>query len=341
MRKSEPRLALVLLGIFLALAAGEFLLRLKIIPNHYHESAALSPDGEKMNPRSRLLILGDSFMNNWKTGWSPYEFLLKNLEPLHVQVLNTAFGGSGPREYLESLGTYGKKFGPGVILLSYYVGNDLTNVQYEKEREMRHPLKRFLKSYLDQFYLYKLSDDIRDRWFLCGLRSRMTEDFKSDPELAGAAGQHQVNPFLFDLGREKPNYILDNLLIATEENQNAWRETRSILAKIHRLSQEMNAKLVIVIYPHTVQINRSHFDFFRKLHFNLDENTLTSDKPQGLLKDFCRQKEIPCLDLLPAFRQSRDAEFYQPFDDHLNARGSKKAARSIFNFLKIRAGKGG
>ena len=46
-----------------------------------------------------------------------------------VAVLNAAFGGAGPYEYREQLLSIGVDFEPDVVLLSYYIGNDLTNVQ--------------------------------------------------------------------------------------------------------------------------------------------------------------------------------------------------------------------
>ena len=121
-------LVLATTGFLLAVFAVEISLRLGFIPNNLHR--ATWTEGIQENPRHQILVLGDSFMNHWHSGDSVYELLLKDLEPYRVEILNTAAGGRGPSDYLNLLRRHGPRFRPDLILLSYYVGNDLTNFQY-------------------------------------------------------------------------------------------------------------------------------------------------------------------------------------------------------------------
>ena len=97
--------------------------------------------------------------------------------------------------------------------------------------------------------------------------------------------------------------------------------------------RESGARLVIVIFPHSIQVNRSHFDFFRGLTFAMDDRTLESTRPQDLMRELCRERGIPLLDLLPVLEERADEELYLEKDDHLNPAGNAVAAEHILAFL--------
>jgi hypothetical protein len=49
--------------------------------------------------------------------------------------------------------------------------------------------------------------------------------------------------------------------------------------------------------------------------------------------EFCADRHIACLDLLPAFKSRKDEEFYRDKDDHLNQKGDHVAGQLILDFL--------
>ena len=55
--------------------------------------------------------------------------LTKEFSTKHVQLLNISQGGFGPVEYYQDIKRWVKHIKPKTIILSYYVGNDLTNAQ--------------------------------------------------------------------------------------------------------------------------------------------------------------------------------------------------------------------
>ncbi len=332
-REWLARTLLVAVPLALAFVSVEGLLRLGVIKNKFHDEAVV--EGALDGPR--ILILGDSFMG--RRGHHVYERLVKALEPYRVSLLNTASGGMGPADYLAQMRARGMKFRPDLVLLSYYAGNDLTNEQYR--RVTKNPLKRLLKPLFLEFYTYHFYHEVLER-----LHPRTVDYQRMEKEgvprpLVDLAKAQALNPSLLELSLERKNYLLDNLLMETEENQRAWEKVKGILSEIHRVSQNAGAKLLIVVFPHTIQVNRSHFDFYQKLSFNLDERTLTSDRPQALLREFCEAEGIACLDLLPYFRARRGRELYQENDDHVNREGSRLSAALLFRFLQKNGQKNG
>jgi hypothetical protein len=296
----------------------------------------LEIQGKQTDPKHRLLIVGDSFIVR-RT--SVAQWLPRRLEAHGVAVLNLATGGTGPFEYLDAVKS-GSDFKPDIVLLSYYVGNDLTNVQNHPRFANRGGEASGLainssstRPFFRHFYIYHYAlrkwQDVRSRWFdygelrSAGIPADLIEDAKAS----------KINPWLLALAARQKNYFLDNVLMERGENLQAWQKTKELLAEAIELCKKRDAQLVMVIFPASVQINDSHFEFLKRLKFNLDRRTLESTAPQRLLMQLCAEQGIRCLDLLPPFRARKNEEFYREKDDHLNDEGNRLAGELIFDFL--------
>ena len=229
--------------------------------------------------------------------------------------------GFGPVEYYQDIKRWIKTIKPKTIILSYYVGNDLTNAQRKLKRK---------NEFFDQFYFTKFIKSRKfskdqfptNKWQAMGIDSEMIE----------LALQEKINPWLLEAARSDQNYILNNILMEGSENRALWEKVKLLLKKILDEARLNDAELSIVIFPRSVQINKDLFPFFEKVKLNLDERTLYSRKPQDLLLDFCHTHAIRCLDLLPAFRAEKDESLYKERDDHLNTDGNRLAAKLIMEF---------
>ena len=129
--------AISLLTFVLAGAFLEGVLRLGLFDNPQYRFELLQ--GKAEGARHRLLILGDSFMVKYSLLG---ELLGEELEAHDVAVFNAAISGSGPFEYLAELKAHVETFKPDVVLLSYYVGNDLTNVQNHPKFQIENGTER-------------------------------------------------------------------------------------------------------------------------------------------------------------------------------------------------------
>jgi hypothetical protein len=109
------------LCVLVVAALLEGALRFGIIENTQYERRQFLKKA-----KYRLLILGDSFIAPRS---SLARSLAQDLSGHDVSVLNAAISGTGPFEYLAEIKAVGMTFNPDIVLLSYYVGNDLTNVQ--------------------------------------------------------------------------------------------------------------------------------------------------------------------------------------------------------------------
>jgi len=120
----------------------------------------------------------------------------------------------------------------------------------------------------------------------------------------------------------------------TKRNADAWDTIKKLLGDVQKRCKRSKSKFVIVIFPSTLQVNKSHYEVFKKLKFNVDENILYSDKPQRFMREFCKEKNIPCLDLLPYFKAHRTVEWFSEKDDHLNGARNEFASEVVADFFR-------
>jgi hypothetical protein len=265
--------------------------------------------------------------------------LIRDLADHDVSVLNAAISGTGPFEYLAQMKMLGMSYKPDMVLLSYYIGNDLTNVQNHPQFNPKNAGvgidRRTSRSIVRGLYLYHYL-----LWKLRELRLRFRPfDYEKaknagiSPELIEDAKQLRINPWLLNLALEEKNYLLDNALMETPDNMKSWEKIKQLLAEIHEICDNLQSQLLLVIFPASIQVNDSHFEFYKQLTLNLDRRSLESSKPQRLLLEFCADRYLACLDLLPAFKSREKEEFYRQKDDHLNEKGGELASELILDFL--------
>ncbi len=331
---------ILLSGLIIALlfAAGlEFILRVGMVENPLFDRRQIQ--GKVNHHKYKLLVIGDSFIVPKSLLGT---LLSRDLGSYDVAVLNVATSGTGPFEYLEEIKTVATEFKPDVVLLSYYAGNDLTNVQNHpnfkpfRQRDKQtgvainssssRPFFRHLYLY---HYLLRSSQTVR-RWFF---NYEEMEAAGIPPDLIEDAKTSKINPWLLRLALDQKNYFLDNLLMETDENIRAWQKAKELLTEVHEISTRHNSQLVMIVFPASVQVNESHFDFLKRLRFNMDDKTLKSAKPQRLLLEFCGERNIRCLDVLPSLRARRSEEFYRDKDDHFNEAGNRLAGTLIVEFM--------
>lgn len=215
----------------------------------------------------RVVVLGDSFSLDYEG--SAMRLLRGHLAARGVPMLNLAVGGSGPADYLDQFTRYGVKYAPKLVILNYYVGNDVTDTTSRARRS--DPSRTAIRKVLERSYLGNT---------VLELRGAMTR---------------------------------------------WWRVTR--------IRKEMRE----YVMPQTLQINDSHHPFYRRVGFVIGPTFLTTNVPQDLLGEFCRQRRLRCHDLLPAFRRHRDRELYREDDDHWNLDGNRLA----FELIRTEIERGG
>lgn len=132
-RHAAGALLLLVVSTSTCLGAFELLLRWNVVPNTYYlENRVLG--GPAQNGLFTFII-GDSFIAPSQPFVADYIYPV--LAPHGVRIRNTATPGTGPVQYLDDLRREGARYRPDVVLLSYYVGNDMADVGCVNDLEER------------------------------------------------------------------------------------------------------------------------------------------------------------------------------------------------------------
>jgi hypothetical protein len=276
-----------------------------------------------LEKKKRVLILGDSFSLE-----NPGSAVMRiKAEFPEVHFLNLSGQGFGPEQYLEQLNRFGYLFKPDVILVNYYAGNDLTDTLYSLNKAF---FNKWLVAIANRSYLLSHLRSLKARW---AAKKRIDS---IENQIAERIRGPVLNPFLVDLGRHHPDYLIQNLLIKSVDAEKALEKNKEILKLIADNAKTLNSKLLIHIFPNTVQVNGTHYPFYSKLGFELSQDFPKSSIPQKLLLSFCKEERLKCYDLLPEFRKRGRYEkwLYLSNDDHWNSDGNLLAAGIISTHLR-------
>jgi hypothetical protein len=237
-------------------------------------------------------------------------------------VLNLANEARGPREHLDVYEGDAANFGPGVVLVSYYVGNDLTDTMYRDEAKstLAQQASRLLHKSFFAGYLMELRAG--------SVTAAQTSELAPDVERLG-----NLNKALLRAGAVRhPEMFLSNLRMETAAEQAAWRKNERALEEIVARAGRGHARVLIGIFPSCAQVDEQHLQMYRELGFTVTSDLLRESRPQDALNAACSRHGWNCLDMLPAFRAEAaiGRHLYRDDGDHWGAEGNALA----FELLK-------
>jgi hypothetical protein len=336
MRRRLWRAAAYALGVLAFVTVGlELACRWGLVPN---AASTLRKRAQAPATHGRLLLMGDSF--SVEAPGDPGALTLGNqlqqrFSARGTQVVNLSVQGYGPADELDALRLFAADnpgYRPDVVALDYFVGNDLSDTLFRLRGGLsRVGLLRYrggewlqrswlLRVVMDWFHQRQLDADAR--------RIRRTQ--MGLLLAAPLPAVHQaLNPYLVDLAHVLPDFLLVNLLMEGRGAELAWQENQRILRQIRDYATDHGARLVINILPQTLQVNDSHYSFFKELGFRVDPRMLETNEPQTRMLAFCAGEKIICNDLLPDFRGHGGEALYLPGDDHWLTAGHTLAADGI------------
>jgi len=287
----------------------------------------------------RILFLGDSFLEAVQVQEregiaAQLEAALNEGAPRHIEVINAGVAAYGTAQELLLLEDDVYRYQPDVVVLLFYVWNDVKNNSYRLEIPDRK-IQRALKPYFDidkQGNLNLISGPppapvppaIATLRGCCWLYNVI------ESSIYGSLGRRYPRQELEVLGgpRNPERGMYERNL--DEEWVQAWRLTEALLARMRDRSQTLGAPFVIAGAPgpefdlaawrDTVGGNR------------LASNQLDADAPMTRLQDVAGRLGVPYISLLPPLRQATEAgsgPLSYAIDGHWRPIGHAIAARAL------------
>jgi len=279
--------------------------------------------------------------------------------PDSVEVILMGLGGYGPGQYLGTLRSVGLATDPDLVLLCFYIGNDVTGISTRHEvrrgelysssssnRRLDILRRSHLFAWLEKRLFFRLRRErVRDR--------RATETADTPPKVpSDLPSDLPANP-LRDTravrsisGRPNAPAPLTLLYLEVLRNrlpfyavshpvriERLWTEAEGYLDAFDRTCRESAVPWALVIIPDEFQVDPAVRDeALRRLGARGDE--LDLDAPSRRLVRWASDAQVPALDLLPLFReeQARLGPLYIPSDTHWNEEGNLLAGEAIARF---------
>lgn len=281
----------------------------------------------------RILGLGDSFC--YSNSVQLEETFFKQLEELErldgggeIEVINAAVPAYSTVQEFRYLQRDGVLLDPDVVLLGFYVGNDFQD-SYELFDSTGHPTVDVVDGQLranERFPAARYERQERTvRTATLELRSFLASNSEMYIFLRERFGE-----VLWRLGlRNNPPPPDFCARVPSPALQAGWARTQGVLDSMAALCAGRNIRLVITLLPTQYQV---HPDLW--MHhvttFGLDPRDYDLDRPQQLMRAFCEERGIECIDVLPVMREHAAAgRLFYPIASYMTPFGHRLVAETV------------
>lgn len=291
--------------------------------------------------RTRVLAIGDSQTYGAGVTYDEafptlLEKRLQQVEP-SGEVINLGVSGWEPPEELHLLKVYGLQFKPDIVLMNFFVGNDIIR---RRGAYWEQPIVVGGQSYYVHATGNVIHDAISpDRWFLyhdlnyvfqvgmVHLKSWRRQGSVGATDLA--VPLRSRSGYLQELDERTDIYLVRE----PKEIQLQWDKTMRTLAEFKQVLDERGIRMLLVLLPDHVQVDQqlrqeflaargedpSHFDF---------------EKPQRMLKEWGGRNSVPTIDVLPQFREAALLKpLYFETDLHMTTAGHRLVSEGVWPIL--------
>ena len=371
-RTRQAKIALFLAGVLLALAIAEVAarylfaaplldlpiyrrdtqgnlllrpgLRRRHVTRHWDVTVAINEQGwrDSSDPTPSggptLLGLGDSFAFGWGVELEESLFFLVEERLKRVRAsrfVKAGVPGTGPSDHWKLLPALWERHRPSIVVLVFFVGNDFTDVQMGGSAQFevrdgylrRRPLPDQPDSWINDVS-WSLARYSR---LLQWLRAAQWNWARSESN--SAASPNSV-PRGWDAWLRE--FAQVHLRSYPQRTETAVRHTLDYLGRLADFCRDRSTVFALVVVPRSFQVYPAELVELKSA-LGLTDAELDLDRPQRILREWARQREVPLLDVLPEFRKSAAVEpnrrfFYYP-DAHLNPAGHRVAAEALYSFL--------
>jgi len=284
----------------------------------------------------RILGLGDSFVFGHGVEFKEtflvlLEDKLNTFFPDSIEIIKAGTPGTGPQAYYNILEKEGLKYEPDLVLVNIFVGNDINDIRLSavnsSNTDTTHTYNTSVNSNKTAVANKEKNKNISStKNFLrrhVHLYSFVVDRLKSIPAIRHFLQKSKIASGIIGA------YVIDILRKDyTDEYKAKWEEAYNTLKRMKLL----NDNLVICIIPSREQLDEERLNTALDL-LGYKKEDIDIEHPNRLIKEFCVQNNLLCIDLLPVFKESGNKSLYFDIDPHFNREGHILASEIIYNEL--------
>ena len=281
---------------------------------------------DKESNIKRILLFGDS--ETFGQGVDEQDMLnvvmekqLNTGDYMTYEVINLSMPGTGTLAQEQIFIHDGLKYSPDIVIF-FLTSNDLIdNVNYVTTRKKQKAGPRRRSSYIKSTHLYAFVKwQLRPYFLRSPLLRKILLIFynpSTTEDLPGIIEQWYTE-----------KWINDGLPLMKDSFE-----------RINSLSKKNNIELIIAVTPNHPQFNKNYEELLKIIVSRSYADKFMEDpqKPQRIIKEFCKSRSIHYIELLDDFRnlsQNSDILLKHVHDGHLNKRGTLEIARILIRELR-------
>jgi hypothetical protein len=251
----------------------------------------------------RIAALGSSFAIGPAVAFKDNYLTQLEKRLANVEVYNFGVSGACPREFCQVLNQHVWPFDPDLILVSIFVGHDLTEAL---------PLPRYLDPRRHAIYIFLTREPrhAQPDW----IAQRLAEGVLSVEEFRKVEARR----------------LAVCLKTAPPGLEKKWQQALAALEQIVDDCRKHQVPLAAVLIPDEYQVSPNVLAGALATA-GVDAGAVDLALPQERLLNFFGAHDVPCLDLRPAFLGVHDT--YALRNTHWNERGNHLAAEQIAQWL--------
>lgn len=297
-------------------------------------------------PRERRLVasIGDSFSTGVVPHGLHYTTVAEQLTGYEVH--NLGAPAIGPPEYALLLEEEALPLAPDLVVIALFVGNDLV------EGSTQHGLAGFLRRIFSRERLQTTRLWQRARALQ---REREARDRPGGvgqaPGYAALWGKGELGleeirallPWIDDPLQEPPSFSVEGFerielpraqAVCAPSASYRWAERE--LERMQALARDRGVRFALMLIPDEFQVEDA---LWARLVALAPGKEWSRHRPQAELARWCAERDIPCLDLLPALLAVEPLadgarHLYHLRDTHFNARGNRVAGEELARFAR-------
>jgi hypothetical protein len=315
---------------------------------------------EKEPGNYRIVVIGDSYSWAGNLDGNYTAILEKQFEDYYgapkVDVINVGFPMADPPMYLGMLKKYGLMFHPDLVVLGFFVGNDLHTPVNQKRIVLNDTFIDIDRTKEVKIFGYPLIAQSRVWLFLQQRYRIFQEQLKLQQAQQQSQGQFELMEGAVAQETPAPNPSPDPPPMYSEETFleiERWKLEINHIAdyeagkftpqfeyslqavvEMAEILKEKNIPFVVAIYPSEYQINPTLGEkIFTTYQLNPEDYYL--ELPQKVVIETLKAHGIDYLDMLDPFQEAgKEKVLYLLRDTHWNLTGNQLAANLLFNRLK-------
>lgn len=297
----------------------------------------------------RILFLGDSFVASVQTPlqqtfFKQVEKTLKRFNDKKNEVIALGMGDTGTAQQLIALQEIGLKYQPDLVIHMFLTANDIKNNSPTLQKD---PYRSYLIATKVDNYKQSLKFSLSSNYKLLPPQ-RYSE--RSNSKLKEKVKKLRIVELFLQTRQKYLEYKTNKLLDYpvdyhvydknySKDYEEAWNITQKLIIESKRLVEESGGKYILVTLANNEQVNKDIWDGLKKTYPKLAEANLDLEKPDKIIKQFCEENQIGCLQMLPHFKEyvSRNptTPTHYRFDGHWNQIGTDLVAKFLNSKIRI------